>query len=189
MWQYKYMTVCDKGLVGNEATDRGITDLLTPSMAYSCMPVCVIVAMSSVSCITLGKLSGGYEVTSYSWLVQSNGPKCMVNVLESLYTYCVLKAAVLCQLIFFFFLYTVAQFMHVLRQRIQLGATESIFLMVNGVTPTTRWVCDIFVHWCALIEIGALCGKLLCRLRSVDVSVHAEICYLPGLYIIWTQLF
>jgi len=32
---------------------------------------------------------------------------------------------------------TVAQFMHVLRQRIQLGATESIFLMVNGITPTT----------------------------------------------------
>ncbi|CAI8013491.1 Gamma-aminobutyric acid receptor-associated protein-like 2 [Geodia barretti] len=32
---------------------------------------------------------------------------------------------------------TVAQFMHVLRQRIQLGATESIFLMVNGVAPTT----------------------------------------------------
>lgn len=34
----------------------------------------------------------------------------------------------------------VAQFMHVLRQRIQLGATESIYLMVNGVTPTTRSV-------------------------------------------------
>ncbi len=33
----------------------------------------------------------------------------------------------------------VAQFMHVLRQRIQLGATESIYLMVNGVTPTTRY--------------------------------------------------
>ena len=33
---------------------------------------------------------------------------------------------------------TVAQFMHVLRQRIQLGATESIYLMVNGITPTTR---------------------------------------------------
>eukprot|EP00731_Ephydatia_muelleri_P027023 Em0018g1123a len=32
---------------------------------------------------------------------------------------------------------TVAQFMHVLRQRIQLGATESIYLMVGGVTPTT----------------------------------------------------
>lgn len=37
------------------------------------------------------------------------------------------------------FLYTVAQFMHVLRQRIQLGATESIYLMVNGITPTTRY--------------------------------------------------
>lgn len=35
-------------------------------------------------------------------------------------------------------LVAVAQFMHVLRQRIQLGATESIYLMVNGVTPTTR---------------------------------------------------
>lgn len=34
----------------------------------------------------------------------------------------------------------VAQFMHVLRQRIQLGATESIFLMVNGVAPTTGYV-------------------------------------------------
>jgi len=32
----------------------------------------------------------------------------------------------------------VAQFMHVLRQRIQLDATESIFLMVNGVQPATR---------------------------------------------------
>ncbi len=36
--------------------------------------------------------------------------------------------------------FAVAQFMHVLRQRIQLGATESIYLMVNGVTPTTRYV-------------------------------------------------
>ncbi len=33
----------------------------------------------------------------------------------------------------------VAQFMHVLRQRIQLGATESIYLMVKGITPTTRY--------------------------------------------------
>ncbi|XP_003384393.1 PREDICTED: gamma-aminobutyric acid receptor-associated protein-like 2 [Amphimedon queenslandica] len=32
---------------------------------------------------------------------------------------------------------TVAQFMHVLRQRIQLGATESIYVMVDGITPTT----------------------------------------------------
>lgn len=32
---------------------------------------------------------------------------------------------------------TVAQFMHVLRQRIQLDATESIFLMINGVQPAT----------------------------------------------------
>ena len=37
-------------------------------------------------------------------------------------------------------LLTVAQFMHVLRQRIQLGATESIFLMVGGVAPTTGYV-------------------------------------------------
>ena len=33
---------------------------------------------------------------------------------------------------------SVAQFMHVLRQRIQLDATESIFLMVNGIQPATR---------------------------------------------------
>ena len=32
---------------------------------------------------------------------------------------------------------TVAQFMHVLRQRIQLRATESIYLMVDGISPTT----------------------------------------------------
>ena len=37
----------------------------------------------------------------------------------------------------------VAQFMHVLRQRIQLGATETIYLMVNGVTPATRYV---YIH-------------------------------------------
>ena len=30
--------------------------------------------------------------------------------------------------------------MHVLRQRIQLDATESIFLMINGVQPATRYV-------------------------------------------------
>ena len=35
-------------------------------------------------------------------------------------------------------LFIVAQFMHVLRQRIQLDATESIFLMINGVQPATR---------------------------------------------------
>ena len=29
--------------------------------------------------------------------------------------------------------------MHVLRQRIQLGATESIYLMVDSITPTTRY--------------------------------------------------
>ena len=34
--------------------------------------------------------------------------------------------------------FIVAQFMHVLRQRIQLDATESIFLMINGVQPATR---------------------------------------------------
>lgn len=44
---------------------------------------------------------------------------------------------------YFSLLLTVAQFMHVLRQRIQLGATESIFLMVNGITPTTRYVCNL----------------------------------------------
>ncbi len=38
----------------------------------------------------------------------------------------------------FYYFSAVAQFMHVLRQRIQLGATESIYLMVDGITPTTR---------------------------------------------------
>jgi GABA(A) receptor-associated protein len=38
---------------------------------------------------------------------------------------------------------TVAQFMHVLRQRIQLGATESIYLMVDGITPTTSSVMSL----------------------------------------------
>ena len=42
--------------------------------------------------------------------------------------------------------FVVAQFMHVLRQRIQLGATESIYLMVNGVTPTTRSVLNTHTH-------------------------------------------
>ena len=80
--------------------------------------------------------------------------------------------------------FTVAQFMHVLRQRIQLGATESIYLMVNGVTPTTRYVWSSLEKVWGVYSLWTTSGEdiaLLANGLSVTVSPrtfsdHFHIC-------------
>ena len=78
----------------------------------------------------------GFQVVMNPILVRY--PYCVSYTVYAilLFTYCI--SLLLLNLRTIVILCTVAQFMHVLRQRIQLGATESIYLMVDGITPTTR---------------------------------------------------